>query len=202
MFRGTPCSSIFEVLLCHINNFSSFTLINVWWREFDFSGYLLKFLSVRPQYIGSTMTMRLCIFRKIFVFYRIISQNFRFLFSRNFCFIYFEMFSHNFSHFLRNRLKRNFAKIFAFFASERNAKTRRNGREKKVKFSRNDLLETIDKTLFYIYIFKLYSRQKTKFELQFVFFLYFQIVIEASSFVDISVLNINRNSSFFPFLDN
>ena len=36
---------ISEVSLCHINNFSFFTLINVWWREFDFTSYLFKFLS-------------------------------------------------------------------------------------------------------------------------------------------------------------
>ena len=69
---GILCSdtSIFEVLLCHINNFSSFTLTNVWWREFDFSSYLFKFLSVRPQYIRSTMNVRLCFFRKNLVFFR------------------------------------------------------------------------------------------------------------------------------------
>ena len=52
-------TSIFEVLLCLINNFSSFTLIYVWWREFDFSSYLFKSLSVRPQYIRSIMTFSL-----------------------------------------------------------------------------------------------------------------------------------------------
>ena len=31
------------VLFCHINNFFSFTLINVWWRESDFTRYLFKF---------------------------------------------------------------------------------------------------------------------------------------------------------------
>ena len=46
-------SEIFEVLLCHINSFSFFTLINVWWREFDLVSYLFKFLPVRPQYICS-----------------------------------------------------------------------------------------------------------------------------------------------------
>ena len=39
-------SSWFEVLLCHMNNFSSFTLINVWWREFDFNSYRFKFFYV------------------------------------------------------------------------------------------------------------------------------------------------------------
>ena len=29
--------------------------LKFWWREFDFSRYLFKFLSVRPQYIRSTM---------------------------------------------------------------------------------------------------------------------------------------------------
>ena len=47
-------SSVIEVLLClFINNFSYFTLKNVWWREFDFSSYLFKFLSVNmctPMY--------------------------------------------------------------------------------------------------------------------------------------------------------
>ena len=38
--------SWFEVLLCHMNNFSSFTLINVWWREFDFNSYRFKFFYV------------------------------------------------------------------------------------------------------------------------------------------------------------
>ena len=44
---GILCSdsSIFEVLLCHINNFSFFTLINVWWREFNFNSSLFKLLS-------------------------------------------------------------------------------------------------------------------------------------------------------------
>ena len=32
-------------------NFSSFTFINVWWREFDSNSYLFKFPSVRPKYI-------------------------------------------------------------------------------------------------------------------------------------------------------
>ena len=39
-------TSIFEVLLCHINYFSPFTLKNVWRRDFDFISYLFKFLSV------------------------------------------------------------------------------------------------------------------------------------------------------------
>ena len=53
---GILCSdsSTFEFLLCHMNNFFSFTLINVWWREFNFPNYLFKFLSVRPQYICLT----------------------------------------------------------------------------------------------------------------------------------------------------
>ena len=49
--------------------------------EFDFSSYLFKFLSVRPQYIRSTMTMRLSIFCKILVFF---SHDFHFLFFRIF----------------------------------------------------------------------------------------------------------------------
>ena len=107
---GILCSdtSIFEVLSCHINNFSSFTLINVWWREFDFSIYLNKFLSVRPQYIRSIMTMRLCIFCQHFcVFFRII-----FIFSRNFRIFYF---AKNFALFFSPF----FAKIFAFSNSRK-----------------------------------------------------------------------------------
>ena len=78
--------SIFEVVLCHINNFSSLTLINVWWKELDFSSYLFKFLSVRQQYICSTI-----FFAKFsFLFF---SQNFRFIFSQNFLIIFFALFA-------------------------------------------------------------------------------------------------------------
>ena len=139
---GIFCSDTAQYLkfYCHINNFSYFTLINVWWREFDFSSYLFKFVS--PQYIRSIMTIRLC----VFVFFRIIS-----IFFAKFYIYFFAKFSHNFfakfSHyffrisisrkfriFLRNRSKRNFAKkakIFAFFTSEQNAKTKPNGCKKK-----------------------------------------------------------------------
>ena len=86
-------------------HFSSFSLINVWWREFDFSSYLFKFLSVRPQYICSTMTMRLCIFRKICVLFRIVFIFVCGIFVLFFCkiFAFFAKFSHYF-----------FRKIFAF----------------------------------------------------------------------------------------
>ena len=106
---GILCSdtSIFEVLLFHINNFFSFTFRNVWWREFDFSIYLFKFLYVRPQFIRSTMTIRLCIFRKILCFSISFREIFALFFSRNFRII-----------FSQNRLKQNFAK---------NAKFSRNG---------------------------------------------------------------------------
>ena len=40
-------SSIFKVLLSHLNNFSSDTLINVCWREFDFSSSI--FLNLCPS---------------------------------------------------------------------------------------------------------------------------------------------------------
>ena len=62
------CSDIllFKVLLCHINNFSFFTLINVWWREYDFNSYRLKFFYVS------------------------------YFFLQNFHFTFFATFSHNF----------------------------------------------------------------------------------------------------------
>ena len=104
--------------------------------------FLAVFLSVHLK-LGfcETMTMRLCIFLKMFVFFRIISiffakfsLFFRFIFFAKFLHYFFAKFAHflfceNFV-FLRNRLKRNFAlkaKIFVFFASVRNAKTKRNG---------------------------------------------------------------------------
>ena len=117
---GILCSdtSIFKVLLCHINNFSYFTLINTWWREFDFSSYLFKFLYVRPQYIRSTMTMGLCFFMQNFCVFRIISILFReifvlffreifiFIFSRNFRIIFGKLIK--FSHFSRANEMQNF----------------------------------------------------------------------------------------------
>ena len=88
----------------------------------------------------STMTMRLCIFHKIFVFFRMIL-----IFFAKFSFYFFSKFLHyflwnfriifhffafsiswKFRIFSRNRLKRNFAnkaKNLAFFVSELNAKT-------------------------------------------------------------------------------
>ena len=99
-------------------------------KKFDFSSYLFKFLSVRPQYIRSTMNMRLSIFRKNFVFFRIISiffAKFSLYFFAKFSHYFFakfsdyfvrKIFAYFFRIFSRNRLKRNFAKkakIFAFF---------------------------------------------------------------------------------------
>ena len=104
--------------------------------------FLTVFLSVHLKLgFRETMTMRLCIFLKMFVFFRIISiffakfsLFFRFIFFAKFLHYFFAKFAHflfceNFV-FLRNRLKRNFAlkaKIFVFFASVRNANTKRNG---------------------------------------------------------------------------
>ena len=70
---GILCSdsSIFKVLSCHKSNFSSITLLNVWWREFDSTSYLFKFLSVR-------------------------TRNFRIIFSRNVRIIYIAKYSYNF----------------------------------------------------------------------------------------------------------
>ena len=74
---GILCSdsSIFKVLICHKNNFSSITWINVWWREFDSTSYLFKFLSVRTRN-----------FREMFALF--ISRNIQIIFSRKF-FIFF-----------------------------------------------------------------------------------------------------------------
>ena len=89
---------------CHNNNFSSFTSINVWWREFDFSSYLLKFLSVRPQYIRSTKTIRLCIFCPNFC-----------VFSHNFHF-FREIFALFFSHFFAKQIEAKFREKCEIFA--------------------------------------------------------------------------------------
>ena len=58
------------------------------------------------------------------------------IFALFFRIIFFAKFSHYFfSHFFAKQIEAKFcekkAKIFAFFASERNAKTKRNGRKKK-----------------------------------------------------------------------
>ena len=130
---GILCSdtSIFEVLLCHINNFSSYTLINVWWREFDFSNYLFKFLSVDPQYIRSTMTMRLCIFAKTFVFFCII-----FIFFCEIFVLFFVKFSHFLAKFL-HYFRLFFCEIFLFYFRENFAFFREtDGSEISRKFSR------------------------------------------------------------------
>ena len=53
----------------HIKNFSSFTLINVWWRKFDFSTYIFKFLSVHirsPTTMSQPITRNFRSFRNIF----------------------------------------------------------------------------------------------------------------------------------------
>ena len=107
---GILCSdsSIFEVLLCHINNFSSVTLINVWWREFDFTSYLLKFLSARALYICSTVIMSQPITRKNLLMDQ--SQHF----TENFHIIFLgEIFA---LFFLRNFRIVFFCKIFRIFS--------------------------------------------------------------------------------------
>ena len=75
---GIQCSdsSIFEVLVCHINNFYSFTFINVCRGKFDFTIYLFKFLSVRPQNMRSTVIMSQPITRKNFEFFTLFFVNF------------------------------------------------------------------------------------------------------------------------------
>ena len=109
---GILCSdsSIFEVLLCHLNKSSFFTFINVWWREFDFISYLFKFLPVHPQYI-----------RSIFALF---SLNVRIIFSRNFCIFYFDFFA--------KQIKVKFcekSEKFCIFARLQNARMKRNFRE-------------------------------------------------------------------------
>ena len=103
---------------------------------------LFKFLSVHPQYIRSTMTMRLCIFWKLFC---VFSHNFHFFakflfyFFAQFSFYFFAKFSHYFFAkclhyffriFLRNFRIFYFAKISNFFASKRKAKKCKTFREK------------------------------------------------------------------------
>ena len=110
---GILCSdsAIFEVLLCHINNFSSFTVINVW-REFDFFSHLFQFLSVRSQRIRSTVIMSQPITSlngpivAIFFcakFSHFLRKIFAFSFYRKFCI------------FSLNRLKRNKRKFSHFW---------------------------------------------------------------------------------------
>ena len=124
----------FEVLFCHIN---------------DFSSYLFKFLSVHNTYVqpwlwGYVFFAKYLCFLHDFHFF---SRNFSIIFSQNLRIIFFA----NFCIFLRNRLKWNFAikaKIFEFFARERNVK-RSEMVAKNAKFSRNDfsfLLETLVRT--------------------------------------------------------
>ena len=129
-------------------------------------------LSVHSTYVQQRLWVYV-FFAQIFVFFRII-----FIFLAKFSFYFFPKFSPylreifalffaKISHYFIRIFSRNFrifyfakqieakfreeAKIFAFFAIERNAKTKRNGRKKKMfaknaKFSRNDfsfLLETL-----------------------------------------------------------
>ena len=63
----------------NLNNFFSFTLIIFWWREFDFTSYLLKFLSFRSQYYTQPFSAK---FRIILALS--LSRNFRTIFLRNF----------------------------------------------------------------------------------------------------------------------
>ena len=80
---------IIEILLCHINNFSSYTLKHVWWKEFDFS---VIFLSFCP----STHKERIFwIDQSIFALF--FSQNFRIIFR-----IFLRNLHIIFSHFSRN----------------------------------------------------------------------------------------------------
>ena len=100
---GILCSdsSIFEVLLCHINNFSSFTLINIWWREFDFISYLFKFLFKPSKFCIIIREIFALFFREIFAFFA----------------IFFGFFCENFAF-------SSFAKILHFFAKEIDTKFR------------------------------------------------------------------------------
>ena len=79
MLKRILCSdgSIFEVILYHINNFSS--LINFWWREFDFKSFLGFCLSFFLSFHDFFVFLRnFCMFfRKIFALFW--SQNFRIL---------------------------------------------------------------------------------------------------------------------------
>ena len=100
---GILCSdtSIFKVLLCHY--FSSFTLINVWWREFDFSN--LSFcLSVHNIHTFNHdykamyffCKKKLWFFRIIFIFF----AKFSFYFFREIFALFYRIFFAKFSHFL------------------------------------------------------------------------------------------------------
>ena len=83
--------------ICHKNNFSSITWINVWWREFDSTSYLFKFLSVR-------------------------TRNFRIIFSRNVRIIYIAKYSYNFFakilHFFEKQIKAKFSRNDFSFSLE------------------------------------------------------------------------------------
>ena len=154
---GILCSdtSIFEILLCQNNNLSSFTVINVWWREFDFSSYLFKFLSVRPQYTRSTKIMRLCFFCIILFFFReMFVLFFGEIFALFFRIIFFAKFSHYFfSHFFAKQIEAKFcerSENFRIFRErtkcENEAKWTRNFFFANAKFLRNDFsfsLETL-----------------------------------------------------------
>ena len=90
----------------------------------NFYSYLLKFLSDRPQYIRSTMTMGLCFFMQNFCVFRIISILFReifvlffreifiFIFSRNFRIIFGKLIK--FSHFSRANEMKKFSRNYFF----------------------------------------------------------------------------------------
>ena len=94
--------SIFEVLLCRIINFSSFTLLNVWWREFNFTNAKLShylFAKFSHYLFAKFSHYFFCEILALFL-----SLNFRIIFSRN-----FRIFSRNFV---------KTAKIFASFAKQ------------------------------------------------------------------------------------
>ena len=130
---GILCSksSIFEVLLCHINNFSSFTLLNVLWREFDFSNYLFKFLSIHKS---SPMTLSRPIKNSTFLakiscfwhHFRLLSRNFYLFFFAKF----FDYFFAKFSHIFRE--------ILAFFSEVSRKFLGKTFFRKNAKFSRYD----------------------------------------------------------------
>ena len=92
----------------HIN-YSSFTLINDWWREFNLSSHLSEFLSVyvrllpashEPANYKKESFKWTVFFREIYLFFPSYSRVFFLIisvfFSRNFCIIFF---SQNFSFF-------------------------------------------------------------------------------------------------------
>ena len=100
----------FEVLLCHINNFFCFTLINVLWRDFDFSSYLSEFLSAHVRSHKPTN-------------YKKESYKWNFFFIK-FSLFLTKIFAFPFHNFLAKQIEANFAKkvkMFAFFVNKRNA---------------------------------------------------------------------------------